>query len=168
MLLFVLLSSAYLASSSVPLRTYDFFPNNQFSLASLPEPHSLTSVVLSIFHIVSEQSLRFCLICDQYHKLLQSYVNLSRCAAPVASSPFERQNTTHLMSFTLRVTQPYFTDPDNILLRLYCYLAFPCEVRLNNYLLAFNIHQFGCMSRERQPSYYSPTGSVAHPFGQHT
>lgn len=58
-MLFVHLSSADLASHSVPLRTYDFFPNNQFSLASLPEPYSLTSTALSIFHIVSEQSFAF-------------------------------------------------------------------------------------------------------------
>jgi hypothetical protein len=38
-------------------------------------------------------------------------VNLPRCATPVASYPFGIQNTTHLMSFALRATQPYFTNP---------------------------------------------------------
>lgn len=62
-MLFVHLSSACLASSSVPLRTYVFFPNNHFGLASLHEPYSLACKVLITFHILPEQSLRFKRLC---------------------------------------------------------------------------------------------------------
>lgn len=58
-LLFVLLSSACLASSSIPLRTYVFYPNNHVRLASFCEPHSVASVVLSTFHNVPGQSFAF-------------------------------------------------------------------------------------------------------------
>ena len=60
-MLFDHLSFACLASSSVPLRTYAIFPINQFRLASIPEPHSLSGEVLSTFHIVPEQSFAFVL-----------------------------------------------------------------------------------------------------------
>lgn len=36
------------------------------------------------------------------------FANPPRCAAPVASTSFGDQNTTHLMSFSLRDTQPFF------------------------------------------------------------
>lgn len=47
------------------------------------------------------------------------------------------------------------------LLRLHCQIAFPCQVRLNDYLLAFSTHSVGMLRRRRQPSYDSPIGSVA-------
>jgi len=53
------LSFVCLASSSVPLRTYAIFPINQFRLASIPEPHSLASAVLSTFKHIPEQSFAF-------------------------------------------------------------------------------------------------------------
>lgn len=53
------LSFASLAGYSRSLNPYAFFPINQFSLASLPEPHSLASVVLSIFKHIPEQSFAF-------------------------------------------------------------------------------------------------------------
>ena len=103
-MLFVLLSSACLASSSVPLRTYVFFPNNYLSLASLDKPNSLTCRVLITFHILPEQSLRFKRLClfhmqvrlpFRQHPIMfmvgceglepPSFYNLLRCAAPVAS-----------------------------------------------------------------------------------
>ena len=63
-MLFVLLSSACLASSSTPLRAYVFYPNNHFCLASFREPYSLACKVLITFHILPEQSLRFnCFAC---------------------------------------------------------------------------------------------------------
>ncbi len=53
------LSFASLAGYSRSLNPYAFFPINQFSLASLPEPHSLASVVLSTFKHIPEQTFAF-------------------------------------------------------------------------------------------------------------
>ena len=56
------------------------------------------------------------------HQLLchLSYFHCStlRCARPAAPYPFEIQNTTHLISFSLQDTQCYFTLRDRPLLRL--------------------------------------------------
>ena len=57
--LFVLRSSVCLASSSVPLRTYVFTPNNHFILARIRGPNSLSCQVLSTFHVALEQSFAF-------------------------------------------------------------------------------------------------------------
>ena len=82
--------------------------------------HIPCGVVLSTFHIVPEQSFAFVIqtrIWTQIDSLrdccftIKQFVNLPRCATPVASYPFEIQNTTHLMSFALRATQPCFADP---------------------------------------------------------
>ena len=51
-MLIILQSSVYLASSSVPLRTYVFDLNKQLRLATSVAPHSISSVALSTFHIV--------------------------------------------------------------------------------------------------------------------
>ena len=53
------LSFVSLASYSESLNSYAIFPINQFRLASIPEPHSLASVVLSIFKHIPEQSFAF-------------------------------------------------------------------------------------------------------------
>jgi hypothetical protein len=53
------LSFASLASYSGSLNPYAFFPINQFRLASIPEPHSLASAVLSTFKHIPEQSFAF-------------------------------------------------------------------------------------------------------------
>jgi hypothetical protein len=58
-LLFVLLSSVCLRSSSQSLNRYVFFPNNYIHLASFRRPHSVASVVLSIFHNAPGQSFAF-------------------------------------------------------------------------------------------------------------
>lgn len=58
-MLFDHLSFVSLAGYSRSLNPYAFFPINQFSLASLPEPHSLASVVLSIFKHIPEQTFAF-------------------------------------------------------------------------------------------------------------
>ena len=120
--LFVLHSFVCLASNSESLNSYAFNPNNYFCLASFHRPHSHMSVVLSVFHTVPEQSLLFVVLRTDTKSLCKE-LNLPRCAVPVASYPFEIQNTTHLMSFALRATQPYFTNPV-ALFRLYCYIAF--------------------------------------------
>lgn len=62
MLLFVHHSSACLASSSNPLRSYVFTPNNHFHLASFREPHCLTTEALSTFHNIPGQSFAFCYV----------------------------------------------------------------------------------------------------------
>ena len=58
-MLFDHLSFVSLAGYSQSLNRYAFFPINQFSLASLPEPHSLASEVLSTFHMLPEQTFAF-------------------------------------------------------------------------------------------------------------
>lgn len=57
--LFVPQSSVCLASSSVPLRTYVFNPNNHIILAGIREPNSLSCQVLSTFHVALEQTFAF-------------------------------------------------------------------------------------------------------------
>lgn len=136
-LLFVLLSSACLASSSQSLNRYVFYPNKHVHLASFSAPDSLACQVLSAFHNVPGQSFAFCihdgnrthyrLINSQ--KLYQmSYVaNLPWCAVPVAPYlvRYRIQHTTCLspcgiLNDTSRIRSSV------LLLRLYCYLAFPC------------------------------------------
>ena len=85
--------------------------------------HIPFGVVLSTFHMMPGQSLRFYGLQSwdrtNYLHILKMLLypdelfakNLPRCAVPVASQPFGLQNTTHLMSFALRATQPCFTDP---------------------------------------------------------
>ena len=91
--LFDHLSSASLASYSTALTVYVFFPINHFCLASFREPHCLTTVVLSTFQYVPEQSFAFVV---QYRNwtyivslegkciTIMQIANLPRCAAPVA------------------------------------------------------------------------------------
>lgn len=85
--------------------------------------HIPFGVVLSTFHMMPGQSLRFLWRAKLESNQLPTYPknvalpdelfakNLPRCAVPVASQPFGLQNTTHLMSFGLRPNQPCFTDP---------------------------------------------------------
>lgn len=47
------------------------------------------------------------------------------------------------------------------LLRLHCYIAFPCEVRLCNYLLAFSTHCVSMYWLGHYSNYISPIGSDA-------
>ena len=60
--LFVPQSSVCLASSSVPLRTYVFNPNNHIILAGIREPNSLSRQVLSTFHVALEQTFAFSMV----------------------------------------------------------------------------------------------------------
>ena len=89
--LFVLRSSVCLASSSVPLRTYVFTPNNHFILARIHGPNSLSCQVLSTFHVALEQSFAFYIqtrIWTQIDSLrdccftIKQFANLPRSAAP--------------------------------------------------------------------------------------
>lgn len=85
--------------------------------------HIPFGVVLSTFHMMPGQSLRFYGLQSwdrtNYLHILKMLLypnelfakNLPRCAVPVASQPFGLQNTTHLMSFGLRPNQPCFADP---------------------------------------------------------
>ena len=89
------------------------------------------------------------------------FANLLRCAVPVAPYlvRYSIQHTDCLLPCgLLNVTSSIrgLTLP-----LLQCYYAFPCGVRQCSYLLVFSIRCFGCMLFGRQPSYYSPTGSVA-------
>lgn len=58
-LLLVYQSSACLASSSIPLRTYVFNPNKHVHLASFSAPHCLSTVALSAFYSIPEQAFAF-------------------------------------------------------------------------------------------------------------
>lgn len=69
--------------------------------------------------------------------------NLQRCATPVASQPFELQNTTHLISFALRATQRSFTNPVIPSSFRLLYRLLTLIIRLYNYVLVFGTHQFG-------------------------
>lgn len=93
--LFVPQSSVCLASSSVPLRTYVFNPNNHIILAGIREPNSHSCQVLSTFHVALEQTFAFyeCIDRDRtcnlhcLKMLLNRWAtmrNLPRSAAPVA------------------------------------------------------------------------------------
>jgi len=64
--------------------------------------------------------------------------NLPRCAAPVAPYlvRYRIQHTSCLLPCGL--LNHASSLPSSVQL-LHCYLAFPCEVRLNNYPLTFNI-----------------------------
>ena len=85
--------------------------------------HIAFAVVLSTFHMMPGQSLRFYWRAKLGSNQLPTYPknvalpdelfakNLPRRAVPVASHPFEMQNTTRLMSFGLRPNQPCFADP---------------------------------------------------------
>ncbi len=154
-MLFDHLSFVSLAGYSQSLNRYAFFPINQFRLAGIPEPHSLASEVLSTFHMLPEQSFAFCFAKLELNQLPivhqtialpdELFANLPRCAAPVAPYlvRYRIQHTScllpcGLLNHTSRIR--------GYLPRLYCYLAFPCRVRLNNYLLTFDIRQFGCTS----------------------
>ena len=153
-MLFDHLSFASLAGYSQSLNRYAFFPINQFRLAGIPEPHSLASEVLSTFHMLPEQSFAFVV---QYRSwtyidsllwnwlTISQIANLPRCAAPVAPYlvRYRIQHTSCLLPCGL--LNHASSLPSSVQL-LHCYLAFPCEVRLNNYLLTFNIHQFSCTS----------------------
>ena len=55
-------------------------------------------------------------------------------------------NTPHVFCLAGYSTILHGSGASVLLLRLYCYLAFPCEVRLNNHTLTFSIRQFGCTS----------------------
>jgi len=158
-MLFVHLSSACLASSSVPLRTYVFFPNNYLSLASLSKPNSLSCRVLITFHILPEQSLRFnclCLCLKQVRLPFRQHPisfmvgcegleppkfwNLLRCAAPVASH-LVRNEIQHTNCFSACGLLDGFSSVRVLTLQLSnWYHAFSCEIRLCTYLLAFSIH----------------------------
>ena len=61
-MLFVLHSFASLAGYSESLNPYAVIPNNYFCLAGFRRPHSLASVVLSVFHKLPEQSFAFCIV----------------------------------------------------------------------------------------------------------
>lgn len=157
-MLFVLLSSACLASSSIPLRTYVFFPNNHFGLASRHEPYSLACKVLITFHILPEQSLRFNCLClclkqvrlpFRQHPISfmvgceglepSKFWNLLRCAAPVASH-LVRNEIQHTNCFSACGLLNGFLSVRVVTLLLSnWYHAFPCRVRLCTYLLAFSI-----------------------------
>lgn len=65
-MLFVLQSFVSLAGYSESLNSYAFIPNNYFCLAGFRRPHSLASVVLSVFHMLPEQSFAFlwCIVLD--------------------------------------------------------------------------------------------------------
>ena len=153
-MLFDHLSFASLAGYSQSLNRYAFFPINQFRLAGIPEPHSLASEVLSTFHMLPEQTFAFVV---QYRSwtcidslrgnciTIMQIANLPRCAAPVAPYlvRYRIQHTSCLLPCGLL---NHTSRLRSSLHRWYCYLAFPCEVRLNNYLLTFNIHQFSCTS----------------------
>ena len=147
-MLFDLLSFVSLRSCSESLNPYAFFPINYFCLAGFRRPHSLASVVLTTFHILPEQSFAF-IIKEGFEpspipqhrncSTTELFANLPRCAAPVAPYlvRYRIQHTScllpcGLLNHTSRVRSS--------LHRLYCYLAFPCEVRLNNYPLTFSIH----------------------------
>ena len=153
-MLFDHLSFASLAGYSRSLNPYAFFPNNQFNLASFPEPHSLSSEVLSIFHIAPDQSFAFVIQIRNWTWIdslrdccftFKQFANLPRCADPVAPYlvRYRIQHTSCLLPCGL--LNHASSLPSSVQL-LHCYLAFPCEVRLNNYLLTFNIHQFSCTS----------------------
>lgn len=147
-MLFDHLSFASLAGYSQSLNRYAFFPINQFRLAGIPEPHSLASEVLSTFHMLPEQSFAF----DYQRRIwtfadslegncstTELFANLPRCAAPVAPYlvRYRIQHTSCLLPCGLLNHASSF--PSSVQL-LHCYLAFPCEVRLNNYPLTFSIH----------------------------
>ena len=147
-MLFVLLSFASLAGYSRSLNPYAFFPNNQFNLASFPEPHSLASEVLSIFHIAPDQSFAFVIQIRNWTWIdslrdccftFKQFANLPRCADPVAPYlvRYRIQHTSCLLPCGL--LNHASSLPSSVQL-LHCYLAFPCEVRLNNYPLTFSIH----------------------------
>ena len=147
-MLFDHLSFASLAGYSQSLNRYAFFPINQFRLAGIPEPHSLASEVLSTFHMLPEQTFAFVV---QYRSwtcidslrgnciTIMQIANLPRCAAPVAPYlvRYRIQHTSCLLPCGL--LNHASSLPSSVQL-LHCYLAFPCEVRLNNYPLTFSIH----------------------------
>ena len=92
--LFIHHSSVCLASSSVPLRTYVFNPNNYFCLASFRRPYCLATKVLSTFHVALEQSFAFYIQTRSWTQIdslrdccftIKQFANLPRSAAPVAS-----------------------------------------------------------------------------------
>ena len=160
-MLFDHLSFVCLASSSSPLRDYAIFPINYFCLAGFRRPHYLAVEVLTTFHMLPEQSFAFVYQnrswtyadpLEEDCSTAELFANLPRCAAPVAPYlvRYRIQHTSCLLPCGLLNHTSRFRSS---LHRLYCYLAFPCRVRLNNYLLTFSIHQFGCTSWERQPSY---------------
>jgi hypothetical protein len=91
--LFIHHSSVCLASSSVPLRTYVFNPNNYFCLASFRRPYCLATKVLSTFHVALEQSFAFYIQTRSWTQIdslrdccftIKQFANLPRSAAPVA------------------------------------------------------------------------------------
>lgn len=116
-------SSASLASCSKALTSYVFNPINHFRLASFHEPHCFRCGIKHLSHDAGTVFAFFFGLQSwnrtnylKFHTLLlyqMSYLqsNLPRRAVPVASHPFEMQNTTRLMSFGLRPNQPCFADP---------------------------------------------------------
>ena len=54
-----------------------------------------------------------------------------------------KYNTPHVFCLASYSTILHGSGASVLLLRLYCCLAFPCEVRLNNYLLTFSNRNVG-------------------------
>ena len=141
-MLFVHLSSACLASSSIPLRTYVFFPNNYLSLASLSKPNSLTCRVLITFHILPEQSLRFKRLC-----LFHIQVRLPFRHVPIMSLWWGRKESN------LQVFVTYF-DVLLLLLRILLETKYntPTVFQLAAYQTVFQV--------SGQLPFYSQTGTM--------
>ena len=94
-LLLVHQSSVCLASSSIPLRIYVFNSNKHVHLAGFSAPHCLSTVALSAFYSIPEQTFAFIYYNAGLEpttirsifrcSTIELIANLPRCAAPVAS-----------------------------------------------------------------------------------
>lgn len=95
----------YLASSSVPLRTYVFSSSEQLRLATFVAPHCLTTAVLSTFHMIPKRTLRFCylIVFETIPYIIKRKVmlNYPGSATSAASFPFGKQNTALPLHNTL-------------------------------------------------------------------
>ena len=148
-LLFVLLSSACLASSSTPLRVYVFYPNNHFCLASFCGPHSLASVVLSTFHNVPGQSFAFVSIagvepavdslegnCLYHLAILRTYFDVLPQLLHIL---LDTEYNTPTVFCLAGYSTSFHVSGCYSLQRSRCYHAFACGLRLCSYLLTFSI-----------------------------
>ena len=142
-------SSASLASCSKALTSYVFNPINHFRLASFHEPHSLRCGIKHLSHNAGAV-FRFLIAKLESNQLptfpkkvalpdelfARTYQDVLLLLLHILLG-YKIQHTSCLLPCELL---NHASRIRSSLLRLHCYIAFPCRVRLCNYLLAFSIH----------------------------
>lgn len=102
-LLLEVLSTASLASCSMALTIYVRLHLNTVGLASCSVPTLPFGCRIKLFITIHRSQLCFLIVFHKRWNWFLTNCNLPRRVRPVATSPFEWHNTTHLMSFTYRL-----------------------------------------------------------------